>query len=58
MRCALILFTIAALEGWLEIQVLGAPGSTVFAISCFASKPGRNLKTQTVVVGLQMWESL
>jgi len=40
-----------------ECRFSGAPGSTVFAISWFASKPGRNFKTQTVVVGLQMWES-
>src|SRR6516164_3942886 len=35
----------------------GAPGSTVFAISWFASKPGRNQKTQSVVIRLQVWES-
>jgi len=35
----------------------GAPGSTVFAISWFAGKPGRNLKLRSVVVvGLQMWD--
>src|SRR3974390_2214713 len=36
----------------------GGAGIDRFAISWFASKPGRNLKTWTAVVGLQMWESL
>jgi|ERR1700733_7343105 len=41
-----------------ECRFSGAPGSTVFAISWFASKPGRNLKLRSVVVvGLRMWES-
>ena len=57
MRCALVLFSNAAFEGIFRVQVSGAPGSTVVAISWFASKPGRNLKLRSAVVGLQMWES-
>ena len=46
MRCALVLFSNAAFEGIFRIQVLGGAGIDRCAISCFASKPGRNLKTQ------------
>ena len=46
MRCALALFSNAAFEGIFRIQVLGGAGIDRCAISCFASKPGRNLKTQ------------
>ena len=59
MRCALVLFSNAAFKGIFRIQVLESAGIDRCAISWFASKPGRNLKTQSVVVvGLQMWESL
>src|ERR1700693_806258 len=58
MRCALVLFSNAALKAFSGYRFSRAPGSTVFAISWFASKPGRNLKLRSVVVvGLQMWES-
>jgi hypothetical protein len=46
MRCALVLFSNAAFAGIFRLQVSGAPGSTVFAISWFASRPGRNPKTE------------
>src|SRR5579859_3955133 len=45
MRCTLVLFSWSALGGISPSQVSRAPGSTVFAISWFASKPGRNLKS-------------
>src|SRR5215472_17546806 len=58
MRCALVLVSYAAFEAFLVYRFSGAPGSTVFAISWFASKPGRNQELRlVVVVGLQMWES-
>ena len=46
MRCALVLFSFAALVGIFRLQVSGAPGSTVVPSHVFASKPGRDLKTQ------------
>lgn len=46
MRCALVLFNNAAFEGIFRIQVFGSAGIDRCAISCFASKPGRNLQTQ------------
>ena len=46
MRCALVLFNNAAFEGIFRLQVLVSAGIDRFAISWFASKPGRNLKTQ------------
>jgi hypothetical protein len=61
MECAalssfLVTLPLQAFSGY---RFSGAPGSTVFAISWFASKPGRNLKLRSVVVvGLRMWESL
>jgi hypothetical protein len=58
MRCALVLFSNAAFEGIFRLQVFGSAGIDRFAISWFASKPGRNLKIRSVVVvGLRMWES-
>src|SRR5580704_14852040 len=36
----------------------GSAGIDRFCHLMLASKPGRNLKTQIFVVGLQMWESL
>src|SRR5215469_16902512 len=41
-----------------RVTGFGSAGIDRCAISWFASKPGRNLKTQTVAVGLQMWELL
>src|ERR1700758_4067922 len=46
MRCALVLFSNAALVGIFRMQVSGAPGSTVVPSHRFASKPGRNLRIQ------------
>ena len=58
MRCALVLVSNAAFEGLLTGTGFVSAGIDRCAISCFASKPGRNLKAKAVVVGLRMWESL
>src|ERR1700758_4117708 len=57
MRCALVLFNNAALVGIFRIQVSGAPGSTVVPSHVSPANLAGILKTQIVVVGLQMWES-
>jgi len=41
MRCALVLTSFTASMACSPLQVSRAPGSTVFAISSFASRPGR-----------------
>ena len=46
MRCALVLFSNAAFEGIFRVQVLVSAGIDRCAISWFASKPGRDIKTQ------------
>jgi hypothetical protein len=45
MRCALVLFSNAAFKGIFRVQVFESAGIDRCAISWFASKPGRNLKT-------------
>src|ERR1700757_584852 len=57
MRCALVLISFAALVGIFRIQVSGAPGSTVVPSHGSPANLAGILKTQIVVVGLQMWES-
>jgi hypothetical protein len=46
MRCALVLFSNAAFAGIFLLQVFESAGIDRCAISCFASKPGSNFKTQ------------
>jgi hypothetical protein len=58
MRCALVLFSFAALEGIFRVQVSGAPGSTDVPSHGSPANLAGILKTRIVVVGLQMWESL
>jgi hypothetical protein len=60
MRCALVLFSFAALVGFSGIQVSGAPGSTVVpSHGSPANLAGfEKVKSVAVAVGLQMWESL
>jgi hypothetical protein len=57
MRCALVLFSNAALEGFSGLQASGAPGSTVVpSHGSPANLEGISI-LRSVVVGLQMWKS-
>src|ERR1700741_5504060 len=58
MRCARVLISFAALVGIFRIQVSGAPGSTVVPSHGSPTNMAGISKLRSVVVGLQMWESL
>src|ERR1700752_4798292 len=58
MRCALVLFNNAAFGGIFRLQVSEAPSSTVVPSHGSPANLAGISKLRSVVVGLQMWESL